>query len=329
MKAVVCNAFGPVADLTIEDRPDPTPAPGQVVVAVEAAGVNFPDGLIVRGQYQMKPTLPFIPGSEAAGSIVSVGKDVPERRVGDRVIALCVLGGMAEQVAVDAQKTIQIPASMSGAQASGFTLAYGTAIHALQDKGHLKAGETLLVLGAAGGVGLAAVEVGKAIGATVIAAASSDDRLDLAREHGADEVVNYGSEDLKSALRRVAPEGIDVVVDPVGGNLTEPAVRNLRWGGRLLVIGFTQGEIARLPVNLLLLREAAAIGVFYGEFTERETKQHLANLDRLSRWFEEGRLRPHVGALYPIEEASSAIDHVMDRRALGKVVLQIAGEPRS
>lgn len=326
MKAVVCTSFGPVAGLVVEDRPDPQPSPGEVVVSIEAAGVNFPDGLIVRGEYQMKPKLPFTPGSEVAGRVSAVGTDVSDCKVGDRVIALCVLGGMAEKVAVPVRQTFPIPESMSGAEASGFSLAYGTAIHALQDKGQLRSGETLLVLGAAGGVGMAAVQVGKAMGATVIAAASSDEKLDLARASGADHTVNYANGDLKSLLRNLAPGGVDVVLDPVGGTMTEAAVRNLHWGGRLLIVGFTQGEIPRLPVNLLLLKEAVAVGVFYGEFTNREPVRHHDNLGKLLAWYEEGKLRPHIGASYPLERAAEAINHVMDRRALGKIVLAIATE---
>lgn len=324
MKAVICKSFGPVDDLVVETVPDPVAGPGEVLVAVEAAGVNFPDGLIVRGEYQMKPAVPFTPGSEAAGTIAALGDGVTGLAVGDRVIALCVLGGMAEKLAIGPSQVVRMPQSMSSAQAAGFTLAYGTAIHALCDKGRLGAGETLLVLGAAGGVGIAAIEVGKAMGAKVIAAASSDDKLALARQQGADEVINYNQEDLKSALRRIAPKGIDVILDPVGGDLTEPAVRNLAWGGRLLVVGFTRGDIPRLPVNLLLLKEAAAIGVFYGEFTQRDRAGHLANLDQLFGWFEEGRLRPRIDTTYPLDQASAAITHIMDRRAHGKVILTIA-----
>lgn len=326
MKAVICKAFGPVADLVVEEIADPSPGPGEIIVSVEAAGVNFPDGLIVRGEYQMKPELPFTPGSEAAGTIAALGAGVANYAVGDRVIALCVLGGMAEQVRVHASQAVRIPDSMSGAEASGFSLAYGTAIHALQDKGQLRSGETLLVLGAAGGVGLAAVEIGKAMGATVIAAASSDEKLELALAHGADATVNYATSDLKAALRSIAPGGIDVVLDPVGGTLTEAAVRNLRWGGRLLIVGFTQGDIPRLPVNLLLLKEAAALGVFYGEFTSRDPVRHHANLGKLFEWFTEGKLRPHIGASYPLAQAADAIDHIMDRRALGKIVLAVTPE---
>lgn len=326
MKAVLCKAYGPVTDLIIEEVPDPVAGAGEVVVAIEAAGVNFPDGLIVRGEYQMKPPLPFTPGSEAAGTIAAVGDGVSGLAVGDRVIALCVLGGMAEKVRVAAGQVVKIPASMSAGIASGFTLAYGTAIHALQDKGRTQPGEMVLVLGAAGGVGLAAIEVAKAKGATVIAAASSSEKLELARQHGADELIDYSAEDLKTALRRIAPKGIDVILDPVGGTMTEAAVRNLRWGGRLLVVGFAQGEIPRLPVNLLLLKEAAAIGVFYGEFTGRDKAQHEQNLQQLFRWFEEGKLRPHVEVSYPFEAATDAITHVMARRALGKVVLTVADQ---
>lgn len=324
MKAVICKSFGPVSDLVVEEIADPSPGPGEIQVRVEAAGVNFPDGLMVRGEYQMKPPLPFTPGSEAAGTVSALGAGVANYAVGDRVIALCVLGGMAEKLCVHASQAFRIPASMAGAEASGFSLAYGTAIHALQDKGQLRSGETLLVLGAAGGVGMAAVEVGKAMGATVIAATSSDEKLELARAHGADATVNYSEGDLKSLLREVAPGGFDVVLDPVGGAMTEAAVRNLRWGGRLLIVGFTQGDIPRLPVNLLLLKEAAAIGVFYGQFTTRDPVRHHDNLGKLFSWFGEGKLKPHIGASYPLERAADAIDHIMDRRALGKIVLAIS-----
>ena len=326
MKAVLCKDFGPVSNLKIEDVPDPQPGPDEILVEIEAAGVNFPDGLTVRGEYQVKPALPFIPGSEAAGTVRAVGDEVRGIAVGDRVITLCVLGGFAEKVVVRASQALPIPASMSGAAASGFTLAYGTALHALQDKAALRPGETLLVLGAAGGVGMAAIEVGKAMGATVIAAASSDDKLALAKAHGADILINYGADDLKTALRNVAPKGVDVVIDPVGGSMTEAAVRNLSWGGRLLVVGFTQGEIPKLPVNLLLLKEASAVGVFWGQFTIKEPEQHQANLKQLFDWFEAGKLNPHIGATYSLEQASAAIEHVMDRRALGKVVLTTSTE---
>jgi len=326
MQAIRIHQYGGPEVLELEQLATAEPGPGQARVQVEAAGVNFPDGLIVRGEYQMKPALPFTPGSEAAGSVCALGKAVKGIAVGDRVIALCVLGGFAEKVAVRSTQVVPIPSSMSGAAASGFSLAYGTALHALRDKGNLQVGETLLVLGAAGGVGIAAVEVGKAMGATVIAAASSDAKLDLARQHGADGVINYATQDLKAALRQSAPKGIDVVIDPVGGSMTEPAVRNLSWGGRLLVVGFTQGEIARLPVNLLLLKEASAIGVFYGEFVVRDAQRHRSNLDQLFRWFEDGKLRPHIGASYPLDQASAAISHVMERRALGKVVLTTGHE---
>jgi NADPH2:quinone reductase len=323
VKAVLCRDFGPVANLKIEDVPDPQLGPNDILVEIEASGVNFPDGLTVRGEYQVKPSLPFIPGSEAAGTISAVGEAVRDFAVGNRVIALCVLGGFAEKVVVPASQAVLIPATMTGAAASGFTLAYGTAVHALQDKGGLQPGEILLVLGAAGGVGLAAVEVGKAMGATVIAAASSDDKLAIAKDHGADILVNYASEDLKTALRKLAPAGVDVVIDPVGGSMTEAAVRNLRWGGRLLVIGFTQGDIPKLPLNLLLLKEASAVGVFWGQFTVKDPVRHRTNLKQLFDWFEAGKLNPHVGATYSLSEASAAINHVMERRALGKVVLNI------
>jgi NADPH2:quinone reductase len=321
MKAVMCRQFGPVDTLVLEDVPDPVPGPGAIVIDVRAAGVNFPDGLTVRGEYQVKPPLPFTPGNEVSGVISAVAPDVTTRHVGERVVALCGMGGFAEKVSVLAERAVPIPDGMDFNTAGGLLLVYGTSLHALWDKAKLRAGETLLVLGAAGGVGLAAVEIGRAMGARVIAAASTDEKLALAQAHGADFGINYSAADLKAELKRLVPAGVDVVYDPVGGALTEPAVRGMGWGGRLLVVGFANGDIPKLPLNLLLLKEGEAIGVFWGAWTQRDPAGHAAHVAQLMQWFEAGKIRPHVGGAFPLAEAPQALAAVMNRQAQGKIVI--------
>ncbi len=321
MKAVICKEFGPIETLVVEDCPDPTPGEGEVLIDIRAAGVNFPDGLMVRGEYQMKPPRPFTPGNEVAGVIAAVGPGVESLKAGQRVVALCGLGGFAEKAAAPESRVLPIPDAMDFNTAGGFMLVYGTSMHALADKARTKAGETLLVLGAAGGVGLAAVEIGAAIGLRVIAAASTDEKVALAKRHGAEIGINYTTADLKAELKRLVPMGVDVVYDPVGGAMTEAAVRGMAWGGRLLVIGFANGEIPKLPLNLLLLREGEAIGVFWGTFTQRDPARHAENTAQLMRWFEEGKLRPHVGGAYGLTQVKDALADVMERRAHGKIVL--------
>ena len=321
MKAIVCNEFGPIEALTLEDRPEPVAGAGQVLIEVHAAGVNFPDGLMVRGEYQVKPPRPFTPGSEVAGIVRGVGDGASGFMVGDRVVALPGLGGFAEMVVSQAERTLKLPDGMDFETAAGFMLVYGTSLHGLADCGRLAAGETLLVLGAAGGVGLAAVEIGRALGARVIAAASTEEKLALARAHGAEIGINYAEADLKTELKRLAPGGVDVVYDPVGGALTEAAVRGLAWGGRLLVVGFAAGEIPKLPLNLLLLREGEAKGVFWGTWTQRDPAAHAQAVARLFAWVQEGKLKPHVSGAYPLERTGEALAEVMGRRVQGKVVL--------
>ena len=321
MKAIVCNEFGPIEQLALEDRPDPVAGRGEIVVDIHAAGVNFPDGLMVRGEYQVKPPRPFTPGSEVAGTVRAVGDGVAGFAAGDRVVALCGIGGFAEQVAAQADRALKLPDGMDFETACGFMLVYGTSLHGLQECGRLQKGETLLVLGAAGGVGLAAVEIGRAMGARVIAAASSDEKLALARAHGAELTINYATADLKAELKRIAPQGVDVVYDPVGGALTEAAVRGLAWGGRLLVIGFAAGDIPKLPLNLLLLREGEAKGVFWGTWTQRDPAGHARNVKQLFDWYASGAVKPHVSGAYPLERTGDALAEVMGRRAQGKVVL--------
>jgi NADPH2:quinone reductase len=321
MKAVVCKEFGPIENLTVEDLPDPAPGAGDVVIDIHAAGVNFPDGLMVRGEYQMKPPRPFTPGNEVAGTISALGAGVETLQIGQRVVSLCGMGGFAEKVAVPAERAIPIPDTMDFNTAGGLMLVYGTSLHALQDKARLQPGETLLVLGAAGGVGLAAVELGRAMGARVIAAASTDEKLELAKTHGAELTINYTTSDLKAELKRLVPGGVDVVYDPVGGAMTEAAVRGMGWGGRLLVVGFANGEIPKLPLNLLLLKEGEAIGVFWGSWTQRDPAAHAANVARIMQWCSEGVLKPHTGGAFPLTQAKDALAEVMERRAQGKVVI--------
>ena len=325
MKAVLCKQYGPPESLVVEDLPSPRPGPGEVVVTVRAASVNFPDFLIIQNKYQFKPPLPFSPGSELAGTVKEVGAGVGNVRPGDRVIAFTTYGAFAEEVKTDAARLLPLPDKMDYVTGAAFLLTYATSDHALRDRGALKAGETLLVLGAAGGVGLAAIEIGKALGARVIACASSDDKLAVCREHGADESINYASEDLRERVKAITDgRGVDVVYDAVGGSYTEPAFRSLAWRGRLLVVGFAAGEIPRLPLNLPLLKGAAVVGVFWGDFARREPKAFAASVRQLATWYAEGRLRPHVSQTLPLERAAEAIQLLASRKAKGKIVLTTA-----
>ena len=322
MKAVLCKAYGPPESLVIEDVESPTPGPGEVVISVKASGVNFPDVLIIQNKYQVKPPLPFSPGSEVAGVIKAVGEDVTHVAPGDEVFAFTVYGGFAQEVKTDAKRLLPIPAGMTFPTAAAFGLTYATSDHALRDRGELEAGETLLVLGAAGGVGLAAVEIGKALGARVIACASSDDKLAVCREHGADETINYATEDLRERIKAITGgKGADVIYDPVGGSYTEPALRSIAWRGRLLVVGFAAGDIPKIPLNLTLLKGCAIVGVYWGEFTRREPERFAQEMRQLGQWYGEGRIRPHISATYPLDRAADALNDMAQRRVVGKVVL--------
>jgi NADPH2:quinone reductase len=322
MKAVLCKVFGPPESLVIEDIEPLKPGKGQVVISVKACGVNFPDTLIIQGKYQSKPPFPFTPGSEVAGIVKELGEGVDNVKVGGRVIAFTGVGGFAEEVIADAPRLIPMPRSMDFATASAFVMTYGTSHHALKDRAQLKPGETLLVLGAAGGVGLAAVEIGKVMGAYVIAAASSDEKLEVCKQHGADEVINYASGDLKECIKQLTGgKGVDVAFDPVGGDYSEPVLRSMAWGGRFLVIGFTAGEIPRIPLNLPLLKVYSIVGVFWGSFMEHDPKHGRENIHELLNWFAEGKLKPHVSATYPLERTADALNHMMQRKVKGKVVL--------
>src|SRR3954468_3230921 len=297
MKAVVCKQYGPPESLVLEELASPTPAAGEVVVSVKAASVNFPDVLIIENKYQLKPPLPFSPGSELAGIVKAVGGGVTHIKAGDRVMAITGYGAFAEEVKTEARRTLPIPAGMDFATAASFGLTYATSEHALVDRGALKAGETLLVLGAAGGVGLAAIEIGKILGARVIACASTDEKLAVCRDHGADDTINYATEDLRERIKQITGgKGPDVVYDPVGGPYTEPALRSIAWRGRLLVVGFASGDIPKIPLNLTLLKGCSIVGVFWGEFTKREPQRFAEEMQQLGRWFTEGTIKPHISA---------------------------------
>jgi len=321
VKAVVCREYGPPSRLRVEDVPDPVPGAGEVVVDVRAASVNFPDVLIVENRYQLKPELPFSPGSEAAGIVRAVGANVSHVGPGDPVIAITLFGAFAEQVRTEASRVLPMPAGMDFVTAAAFPLVYGTADHALTDRAGLAAGETLLVLGASGGVGLAAIDVGKALGARVIACASTEEKLAVCREHGADETIDYEREPFRARVRELAPGGLDVVFDPVGGRYTEPALRSCGWRGRFLVVGFAAGEIPRVRLNLALLKGCSIVGVFWGDFVRREPRHFAESLARLARWFAEGRLKIAVSLTVPLEEAPRALEMMAARQTVGKVVI--------
>ncbi len=323
MKAVLCKRFGGPEVLELGEVDEPVAGKGQVLVEVKACSVNFPDLLMIQDLYQYKPELPFVPGSEVAGVVVEVGDGVDRFSPGDRVLGSSLfVGGLAERAALTADTTVAIPDDVGYEDAAGLLYAYGTSHHALKDRAELKPGESLLVLGAAGAVGLAAVEIGKVMGARVIAAASTDEKLELCRRYGADETINYSTEDLKTRVRELTGgEGADVVYDPVGGAYSEQALRSTAWNGRFLVIGFAAGEIPRVPLNLALLRGCSIVGVFWGSFVYREPDRHRANVAEMVEWWRQGRLRPHTSATYPLDRASDALRDLAERRAMGKVVV--------
>ena len=322
MKAVLCKAFGPPETLVVEDAPDPSPGHGEVVLSVKAAGVNFPDVLMIENKYQTKPPLPFSPGGEAAGVVSAVGAGVNGVKTGDRVMAITGHGAFAEKVVVSADRLVAVPAGMNDVTAGAFLFTYGTSDHAVRDRGELRGGETMLVLGAAGGVGLAAVEIGKAAGATVIACASTDEKLAVCREHGADATINYAAEDLREGIKRITGDrGVDVVVDPVGGQFAEPAFRSVTWRGRFVVVGFAAGEIPRIPLNLALLKGSAIVGSSLGGWMRREPERFAASMRQLLQWHAEGRIRPRVDRTFPLERAGEAIAYMAGRHVKGKAVV--------
>ena len=322
MHAIVCTELGGPERLQFQTLPSPKPGPHELRIAVAAAGVNFPDTLIIQGKYQFRAEPPFVPGAEVAGEVVEVGAKVSRFAVGDRVAAFIPVGGYASEAIASEDSCLALPAGMSLIEGGGYGLVYGTVSHALMQSGALQAGETLLVLGAAGGVGLAAVQLGKLLGAKVIAAASTDAKLALAREHGADEVINYSQASLKEAIKALTRgRGVDVIFDPVGGPLAQDCLSAAGWGARYLIVGFAEGSIPALPANRLLLKEIAAKGVFWGAFVARDPATNAANFAQLAAWYGQGRFKPLVSKCYPLAEAPQAMQDMLARTVTGKIVL--------
>lgn len=324
MKAILCKEYGPADKLVIEDVPSPEVKGRGVKVRVKAAGLNFPDTLIIEGKYQLKPTMPFAPGGEMAGEVIDVGDKVTRFKPGDRVAGLTGYGAFAEEVVVPEQNLLPVPDGMSDEKAAAFTMVYGTSYYALKQRGNLQPGETLLVLGASGGVGLATVELGKAMGAKVIAAASSAEKLAIAKEAGADELINYTEEPLKDAVKKLThSKGVDVIYDPVGGDFTEQALRAMGWNGRHLIIGFAAGDIPKIPANLTLLKGCSVVGVFWGSFTQREPEASAQNMMELMKLYAEGKIDPKVSEVYDFEDYAEALGALTGRKATGKIVLKV------
>jgi NADPH2:quinone reductase len=323
MKAILCKQPGGPDDLSLADIPDPLVQPGEAIVKIAAAGLNFFDTLIIAGKYQTKPAFPFSPAAEFAGIVESTGPGVSSVKAGDRVMGYAGFGCARERIAVKAEALVRLPDALDFDRAAGLAVTYGTTIHALKDRANLKAGETLAVLGAAGGVGLAAIEIGKLMGARVIACASSDEKCAFAKQHGADATINYGNADLKDALKdATGGRGADVIYDPVGGDYAESALRAIAWKGRFLVVGFASGDIPKLPLNLVLLKGCDVVGVFWGAFTEREPAAQAANMAQIVAWCAEGKLSSHVHAVYPLAETAQALKDIAARKIMGKAILR-------
>ncbi len=322
MRALVCKEFGPTENLALEEVNVPKPGKGEILMDIKATGVNFPDVLTVQGKYQFKPELPFIPGAELAGVVTAVGEAVTSRKVGDRVIATTQIGAFAEQAVVNEHSTFEMGNTMSFQQAAGFAITYGTSYYALKQQANIQPGETLLVLGAAGGVGIATIQIAKAMGATVIAAASTEEKLDFACEAGADLRINYSTENLKDRVKALTGgKGVDVVYDPVGGEFSEQAFRAIAWDGRFLVIGFASGPIPAMPLNLALLKGASLVGVFWGSWAARSPMESRKNFDELIEMIDGGKFSPLVTEVYSLDDYKAAFASISERRAKGKVIL--------
>jgi NADPH2:quinone reductase len=322
MKAILCSQFCQPDDLVLADVPDPVAEPGQAVIGIKSAALNFFDILMIQGKYQIKPPFPFSPAAEVAGVVESVGAGVTGVKVGDRVIASCGHNGAREKIALPAETLVKIPDSLDFDRAAGIIIIYGTALHALEDRAMLKPGETMAVLGAAGGTGLAACELGKLMGAKVIACASSEEKLEFAKAHGAELTLNYAKEDLKEGLRRLTDgKGVDVIFDPVGGTFAEASLRSIAWQGRFLVIGFAAGDIPKMPLNLALLKGCDIRGVFWGQWARLNPAKNHANLEKLVKWTAEGRLSSHVDRTFPLAQTADALKVLAGRKAMGKVIL--------
>ncbi len=324
MKAVLCKEHGAPSVLVVEEIEAPSPGPKEVRLAVRAAGVNFPDVLIISGNYQFKPPFPFSPGMECAGEVLEVGAEVEGIAVGDRVIANPGWGCFAEEVAVPAEQILAMPDAMSFEHGAAFPITYGTTYHALVQRGELQPGETMVVHGAGGGVGLTAVEMGKLMGARVIATAGSDEKLEVAKSYGADELINYSTEKIRERVKALTDgKGADVIYDPVGGDAMDESVRCINWKGRILVIGFASGRIADIASNLILLKGFSVVGVFWGSFRAREPELSRTNFETLLEWYAEGKLKPHVSLALPLEQATEALEALIARKVSGKAVLKI------
>jgi NADPH2:quinone reductase len=324
MKAILCNKFGTPDTLEYLEIENPSPKNDEVLITVKACSVNFPDTLIIQGKYQFRPEFPFSPGSDVAGIVEKVGENVKHLKVGDEVVGFIPFGGFAEKAIVKAKDCFPKPKGMSMVNASAFLLAYGTSYHALKDRANLQKGETVLILGASGGVGLTALELAKLMGAKVIAAASSKEKLDLCKEFGADEVINYTEESLKDRVKEItSARGVDVIYDPVGGHYSELALRAIAWKGRHLVIGFANGEIPKIPINLTLLKGASIVGVFWGAFAQNQPKESLENIKELLTWFAKGDLKPHIDKTYSLQNAPKALEAMMQRKTKGKIVIDM------
>lgn len=324
MKAVLCSEYGGPEKLGLGDVESPIAGPDEVVISVKAAGLNFFDTLIIENKYQFKPDLPFSPGAEVAGTIKSVGEGVNDLKPGDRVMAYTVWGGVREEIAVPTGSVIKMPEELEYEVAAGLIVTYGTSLHALKDRASIQPGETLAVLGSSGGVGQAAVEIGKAMGARVIACASSDDKLDFCKSLGADDVVNYSTQDIKASLKELTGgKGVDVIYDPVGADLAEPALRSIGWKGRFLVVGFAGGGIPKIPLNLALLKGCQIVGVFWGDHLVREPHLHRANIAQLLDWVVEGKIKPHIHKVYQMAETAEALAAIARREVRGKVIIKI------
>jgi NADPH2:quinone reductase len=323
MKAILCHRHGTPDDLRLDEVPQPHAGTGEVVVKIAAAALNFFDTLIIANKYQIKPAFPFSPAAEFAGIVHEIGAGVSGWKVGDRVMSYSAYGAAREYLVIKASRLVRIPDSLDFDRAAGLSVTYGTTIHALKDRAQMKPGETLAVLGAAGGVGLAAIEIGKLMGARVIACASSDEKCEFARQRGADEVVNYGRDDLRNELKRIGgANGIDVIYDSVGGPYAEPALRSIAWKGRYLVIGFAAGEIPKIPLNLVLLKGCDLVGVHWGAFVDREPELQAAEMADIVRWCAEGKLSAHVHAVYPLADTAQALKDIAARKVMGKVILK-------
>ena len=324
MKAILCHKFGTPDTLQYKEIESPLPKNDEILISVKACSVNFPDTLIIQGKYQFKPEFPFSPGSDVAGIVEKVGEDVKHLKIGDEVVSFIPFGGFAEKAIVKAKDCFPKPRGMSMVNASAFLLAYGTSYHALKDRANLQKGETILILGASGGVGLTALELAKLMGAKVITAASTKEKLDLCKQFGADEVINYTEESLKDRVKELTNgKGVDVIYDPVGGHFSELALRAIAWKGRHLVIGFANGEIPKIPINLTLLKGASIVGVFWGAFAQNQPKESLENIKELLTWFAKGELKPHIDKTYALQNAPKALEDMMQRKTKGKIVIDM------